>query len=251
MKIEELINLKYKDLSENERYICQYFYEHKKEFCNCPIDNIAKNCGVSKTMMVRFAKHLGLSGFKELKAMVQMEEHDTGHSEDDTINRMTGSYHKMIDDFKKHDYTKIFDALYNAERIIVYGSGSSQAHAASEMKRIFLPHKTFINLHGHDMANAIEKNINKNDVVFLFSLSGEAGYMINLAKKLSIKGAFVVSVTRMSNNTLSTCCTENLYIESVSMNIKNYGEYESSTPYFILIELFYIAYRNYLTTKQV
>lgn len=100
-----------------------------------------------------------------------------------------------------------------------------------------------------NMCQAIEKNIHKDDMVFLISLSGEADYMINLAKRLRVKGAFLVSVTRMSNNPLSACCDENLYIESVHAEVGEYGDYESTTPYFILIELLYLAYQNYLAGK--
>ena len=100
------------------------------------------------------------------------------------------------------------------------------------------------------MCQAIEKNAQEGDVVFLISLSGEADYMIRLAKRLGVKGVFLVSVTRMSNNTLASCCTENLYIESVHMEIGDYGDYESSTPYFILMELFYLAYQNFLSERE-
>lgn len=250
MKTDELVNLYYSEMNENERYICQYLYENRKDFCRDTIDETAKKCGVSKSLLVRFAKHLGLSGFRELKAMLRIEEQENKVTEWNLLETMTESYHKMLDDFLKRDYSRIFESLYHAERVVVYGSGSSQARVASEMKRIFLPEKKLIDLYGHDMCQAIEKNIHKEDMVFLISLSGEADYMINLAKRLRVKGAFLVSVTRMSNNPLSVCCDENLYIESVHAEVGEYGDYESTTPYFILIELLYLAYQNYLAGKS-
>ena len=233
MKIDERINSNYEKLNETERYICQYFYEHKKKFYTQSIDEIAKDCGVSKSMLVRFAKHLGLSGFKELKAMIRLEDSEKESITGTLMQDMTDSYHKMLSDFLKRDYTRIFETIHEAKRMIVYGSGSSQARVASEMKRIFLPEKLFVNLHGHDMCHAIEKNVKVGDVVFMISLSGEAEYMIQLAKKLQIQGVFTVSITRMSNNELAANCAENLYIESVHMNVGKYGDYESTTPYFI------------------
>lgn len=250
MKIDELMNQYYGEMNENERYICQYLSGHKREFVKLSIDEIARKCGVSKSLLVRFSKHLGLNGFRELKALIRMEAHDMPENTDDMMKRMTDSYHKMIDDFRKRDYTDIFEAIEKSKRVIAYGSGSSQARAASELKRMFLPKKTFINLHGHDMCQAIEKNAQEGEVVFLISLSGEVDYMIQLAKRLRVKGVFLVSVTRMSNNTLASCCTENLYIESVHMEIGDYGDYESSTPYFILMELFYLAYQNFLSERE-
>ena len=84
----------------------------------------------------------------------------------------------------------------------------------------------------------------------MIKLNEEIENMINLAKRLRVKGAFLVSVTRMSNNPLSACCDENLYIESVHAEVGEYGDYESTTPYFILIELLYLAYQNYLAGKS-
>lgn len=250
MNLDELINLHYDQLNENERYVCQYFYKHRKEFSISSIDEIAKKCGVSKSLLVRFAKHLGLSGFREFKAFARINENQNDDEKLELMTNMTDSYHKMLDDFQKRDYTKIFDAIYHASRVLTYGSGASQVRVASEMKRIFLPHKTFTNLHGQDMSQAIEKNVQKEDVVFLISLTGESDYMLDLAKSLKIKGAFLISVTRMSSNRLALYCDDNLYIESVHMNVGDYGDYESTTPYFILIELLYIAYQNYLSEKD-
>lgn len=250
MNLDELINLHYDQLNENERYICQYFYKHRKAFATSSIDEIAKKCGVSKSLLVRFSKHLGLSGFREFKAFVKMDENQTSSESPNLMTTMTDSYHKMLDDFQKRDYTKIFDAIYHAKRVLAYGSGASQARVASEMKRIFLPHKLFTNLHGYDMSQAIEKNVQQDDVVFLVSLSGESDYMIDLAKNLRMKGAFLISVTRMSSNRLALCCNDNLYIKSMHMNVGDYGDYESTTPYFILMELLYIAYQNYLAERN-
>ena len=126
MNLDELINLHYDKLNENERYICRYFYKHRKEFVTSSIDEIAKKCGVSKSLLVRFSKHLGLSGFREFKAFARMDENQISSQRLNLMTTMTDSYHKMLDDFQKCDYTKIFDAIYHAKRVLTYGSGSSQ-----------------------------------------------------------------------------------------------------------------------------
>ena len=42
MKTDELMNLYYSEMNENERYICQYLYENKKDFCKDTIDETAR-----------------------------------------------------------------------------------------------------------------------------------------------------------------------------------------------------------------
>lgn len=123
MKTDELMNLYYSEMNENERYICQYLYENRKDFCRDTIDETARKCGVSKSLLVRFAKHLGLTGFRELKAMLRIEEQESKVTEWNLLETMTESYHKMLDDFLKRDYSRIFESLYHARRVVVYGSG--------------------------------------------------------------------------------------------------------------------------------
>lgn len=91
MKTDELMNLYYSEMNENERYICQYLYENKKDFCKDTIDETARKCGVSKSLLVRFAKHLGLTGFRELKAMLRIEEQESKVTEWNLLETMTES----------------------------------------------------------------------------------------------------------------------------------------------------------------
>ena len=250
MRLEELINAHSGELNENERYICAYLLEHKREAAKSSIDETAADCGVSKTLLVRFAKHIGLSGFRELKAKLRIELQEKQVVANDLLETVTNSYHKMLDDFLKRDDTGLFASIYCAKRVFAYGSGSSQARVASEMKRIFIPEKEFVSLHGHDMCDAIAKNAKQGDLVFIISLSGESDSTVRLAEALQQKGVEAVSITRLTNNTLASRCGVNLYIDSVSMEVGEYGEYESTTPYFILIELLYLSYQNYLAERE-
>ncbi|MDE6890040.1 MAG: glucose PTS transporter subunit IIA [Eubacterium sp.] len=90
-------------------------------------------------MLIRFAKKLGLSGYSELKARIRIERREAQPNVDGLLQAMTDSYHKMMEDLVKKNLTKLFEKLFAANRVFVYGSGSSQARAASEMK--ILPHE--------------------------------------------------------------------------------------------------------------
>lgn len=133
----------------------------------------------------------------------------------------------------------------------MYGSGSSRARAASEMKRIFLPAKEMIQLHGHDLLFTLKKIAKPEDLVVIISLSGESGTVVELAKTLRVSHVPTVSITSLKSNTLASLCGENLYINSVRLPVKYDIEYEISTPYFILIEYLYLSYQNYLSGKKM
>ncbi len=251
MRIDELLNYYYDKLSDNEKYVCHYLTGHYEECSKKTIEEFAHDCNVSKTLLIRFAKKLGLSGYSELKARIRIEQKEKEPNVEGLLQAMTDSYHKMMNDLVKKNLTNLFSKIFLANRVFVYGSGSSQARAAIEMKRIFLPAKEMIQLHGHDQFFTLKKITKPEDLVVIISLSGESNMVIELAKALKISHVPTVSITRLKSNTLASLCGENLYINSVQMPIKYNIEYEISTPYFILIEYLYLSYQNYLTEKKI
>lgn len=250
MKIAELLNSHYDSFSENEKYICHYLTSHYSQCADRTITEFAGRCNVSQTMLVRFAKKIGLSGYGELRARIRLELAHREITSEGMMEKVTQSYHKMMDDLMKRDLTGVFELFQRSNRVFIYGSGSSQARAASEMKRIFLPVKEMVHIHGHDMCRALKKIASPEDLVIMISLSGESEAVVELARVLRTNHVPAVSVTRLKNNTLASLCTENLYIHSVRMPVGDDEEYEISTPYFILIEFLYLSYRNYLVERQ-
>lgn len=250
MRIEELLNQHYDGFGENEKHICHYLSSHYEECSSQTIEEFASGCNVSKTLLVRFAKKLGLSGYRELKARIKIELQEKESNVEGLLQTMTDSYHKMMDGLVKKDLSGFFDKLYRAKRVYVYGSGSSQARAASEMKRIFLPAKEMIHLSGHDLRYALQKITTPEDLVIIISLSGESEAVVELARELRTKQVPAVSITRMRHNTLASLCGENLYIHSVQLPVKYGIEYEFTTPYFILTEYLYLSYQNALAERK-
>lgn len=250
-EVEALFNRCYSQLSENERYICQYISGHYDTCAVEPIADFAQRCSVSQALLVRFAQKLGLAGYGELKAMIRLGMAQPGAIVGDQLEQVTDSCHKMMDELVKTDLHHFFELFAGARRVFVYGSGSTQARVASEMKRIFLPLREIIHVSGHDMALALRQIAQPGDLVILISLSGESQPTVSLAEKLRVRGIPTVSVTGMRSNTLATLCTESLYIHSVHLLLENALEYETSTPYFILIEFLYLYYQNYLVTRDI
>lgn len=247
--VEALFNRAYPRMSENERYICQYIAAHYEACGAQPIAAFARQCGVSQALLVRFAQKLGLAGYGELKALVRLGLAEPDAPAGGLLDRVTSACHKMMDELVDTDLSGFFRLFAGARRVFVYGSGSSQARAASEMKRIFLPVREIIHVSGHDMALALQQIAQPQDLVILISLSGESQPATVLAEKLRVRGVPAVSVTGMRSNTLASLCAGSLYIHSVRLPLENGLEYETSTPYFILIEYLYLSCQNYLSAQ--
>lgn len=246
MKLEERFNENYGRFTENEQYICRYVLEHKAICINSSITDFAKQCHVSESMLVRFAKKNGLSGYGELKARLRLELDTQAKQEVPLLDLVTDSYHKMMGGLMERDMTALFHKLQKAQRVFLYGSGSAQTRAASEMKRIFLPVKELFHINGHDMRGALSRILTSKDMAIIISLSGESSAAVELARELRLRQVPVLSITRMGSNTLASICDENLYIHSITLPASYGIEYEISTPYFILIEYLYLSYQEYL-----
>lgn len=251
MRLEHLLNQNYARMNESEREITRYILENRAACARDSIGETAKACHVSRTVLVRFAQKLGLPGYRELKAMLKLGSGERQLEAGSLLDEMTGNYHKMLEDFRERDFRTLCERIRTAKRILVYGSGYAQARVASEFKRIFLPTgKTIFHVHGNDMVDALADMASGQDLVFIISLSGESEAVLRLAQRLRLKGVFLVSITHMQSNRLASLCGENLYINSMSLTSASGASYESSTPYFILIELLFLRYQLYIQDGQ-
>lgn len=251
MKIEDLLNRYYDTFSENDKYIAGCVAKHTKDCIRLSIDEFAETYHVSKSALTRFAQKLKLPGYGELRSVIRLERMQEEGLEFSFKEEALQNYHKMIEYIRNTDYSSFFEKIYCSGRILIYASGYSQARVTKEFQRIFLPlNKKIYYMHGHDMAEAFENLVREEDLVILISLTGEAEHMVELAKRLRLKGIKTVSVTKMQMNPLSSVCGENLYIQALSLP-ERYGiSYEITTPYFLLIELLFIRYQQFLKDEH-
>ncbi len=54
------------DLSRAEQRVAQWVLEHPKQATNATLAEVAKRCGASEPTVIRFCRHVGLGGFREL-----------------------------------------------------------------------------------------------------------------------------------------------------------------------------------------
>lgn len=245
MTLEERINTYYDVLSANDRYICECILNHKEECIRCSIDEFAYNYHISTSALSRFAQKLKLPGYSELRTMMRLQA-KTKYTMQQSEQDMMECYKKCITYIDKKDCTRMFERMHQAKRIILFGEGYSQSRIVKEIKRIFLPTgKIIYDIYGFDMIKALTNFIKEGDIVLFISFHGEAKELVDFATQLKVRGLYTISITNMVSNTLSHICHDNLYIHSIVLQLENEEPYEITTPYFILMELFYIKYEMY------
>lgn len=252
--LEELVLQHYDKLNDTDKQMWQTITKHCTSVMNASIDEVASLCNVSRTTLSRFVRKIGLDGFSELKVRLRMEKKEATLCDDASIYEdACDTIIQYVQEQRSKNYAAICELLFNAKRIVAYGSGDIQHSVAKHMKRLFTSAQEMVyDIGGSTFDSALLDVIDDNDVVILISLSGNNAQMTSVAKQLKMRGVKLISLTEFKNNALSALCDESLYISSTNFNLmKRHPNYKVTMFYYVLVELLFINYSLYKQKKIV
>lgn len=245
MKLDELVNANYENLTANDLYIWKYISNHKEECCELTIDQLASKCNVSRTTILRFAQKLSLQGYSELKVYLKWEMKKEPIQEN-VIDNFFDSISKAIKEYREKDFTTVCKMIYESKRVFLYGTGAVQRSVAQEMRRIFLSGHECLNvIEGVDEIQALVNTLAEDDLVIIISLKGESDNAKLFSKQLVLKGVPFISVTGPEDNDISRLSTESLYVNTLGINIGTETEYRALDLYFVLADVLFLNYMLY------
>lgn len=256
MNLNTLVATHIKKLNENDLMIWSYISQNQELCSKSTIDQIAKNCNVSRTTVLRFTQKLSLSGFSEFKVYLKMATTSEAEINQDilenSVDHLCNDITQYLDKVRNINYDPIFDLIYNARNIYVYGTGAVQHNVAKELKRSFLSSQIFIfEIEGSaDEVIVSTAGITKDDLIFIISLSGESTIALNFATNLKIKQVPIVSITKFKSNNLANLSNHNIYVNSLSLNISDIKTFETTSLFFLNIEILTLKYLVYLKNKD-
>lgn len=251
MKINDLIKENYKFLDKNDIRLYSYIMQEKSDFVEDTLKEFSKKSKFSESAIVNFAKKIGLEGYSELKYLIKWEREkivDFDEKEIDyTYNDITLSMN-MIKALNLDDLFKILDKL---NKVYVIYTGYIQKNLAEDLKRNFLNIGVIAyTLDIKKDLDLLNKNIEKNDIVFALSFSGENKSLIDFIKKIK-KEIILVSITKLSNNKLSQISNYNLAFQS--HEVYRYEENTSIRPvsqYYLIIDFLVLKFLNYRSKNK-
>lgn len=250
MNLEKLINMYFEELSETDLLIWKYIKNNIEKCTNISAEELANECTVSRATILRFARKLSLNTFADLKLYIKIYHQELESKNNIDLNLICDNFHMIIDDFKKKDLSNICEKIYNAERIFVFGTGNAQKSEAHELKRIFLTiGKCFYELFDSGEVGLLSETFTEKDLIFIISLSGETESALSIVKKLKVTGITTVSLTRLKDNSLAKLCDENLYVGTTFAKGIDNLNYETTTLFYILLEILFVKYMNYVEGK--
>ncbi|BBU40859.1 MurR/RpiR family transcriptional regulator [Aeribacillus composti] len=251
MRLEELINKHYKKLNETDLHILKYIMNNKNTCYSLGINNLAEKCNVSRSSILRLAQKLEFSGYSEFRVFLKWQGREDPVEEKSGVEILQEDLHETIKYIQTKDFSDVCELIYNANQVFVFGTGTAQLHCALELQRMFLPLQKYLNvIHSQLEFEIIVKNLQKNDVVIIFSLSGDTPTIFPAVQNLVAKGIPFISITNLVNNRLARMTPYNLYARSSNLASHNGTKLKTFAPFFIIGEAIFSHYVDYLKEKK-
>lgn len=198
----------YNDFSDKEKCIADYIIKNSNIIKNINIKELAKNTGTSGATITRFSKKIGCDSFVDMKIKINANNVEKQTNNDmDMFSYVYQYYNEVIKKTKylidKESIFNIVTEIKNANKIYIYGVGSSGLTGAEMMQRLL---RMGFNVHcisdSHMMI--INSSIaSKDDLVIGISISGETSEVVNALRISKKNGAKVVSITSFENSSIT------------------------------------------------
>ena len=209
------IRRRYKELRPSEQKTADIILEGNKEIADWTIEEFSSRAGVSQPTIIRFAKAMGLKGYRELKNKI-LEAYTRKSSPSDAENIldypvrkddrlvelpakviMTNIRHleEALKSISTYEYMKAVYALERAENISVYAVENSCCTAEDfATKMTYIGKQVYFNKDGY-MQKVNAKNLSSKDVAIGISYTGKSKHTVEALKYAKASGALTISIT--------------------------------------------------------
>ncbi len=196
-------------LSPSERRVGQWILEHPKETANITLARLAKECETSEPTVVRFCRHVGLGGFRELAirltealsspaTYVHRDVSPDDSSSDAVIKVMDASIQSLIEMRSQLSSMPIDEAVIamkSARQIAFAGLGASGHVASDACHKFFRLGIPCSSLSDIPMILQFASITQPDDVLVLLSHTGRWQDFARAAKLAKNRGATVIALT--------------------------------------------------------
>ncbi|MGL4183963.1 MAG: MurR/RpiR family transcriptional regulator [Metamycoplasmataceae bacterium] len=211
----KILDISNKKLNASEIYVVDKINEDPKLFTMSSIIELSKIYFISKSSLSRLVRKIGFNNVFEMKIFIQKEitKHENIYSikvGEDTKTRINNlmSYsnfgiNETLLNIDYNNFLKIAKIIKKSNKVLSFGIGSSFL-AAQELSNNL--QKIGINISScQDIHNAILKisNFNENDLVLVFSKSGETEeviFLLEATKELNAKTVIITVNEKIKEN---------------------------------------------------
>lgn len=198
------IQKQFNEFTKKEKDIAQYILESKAQVKDMSITELAENTGASTATITRFSKKVGAKNFVELKMQITASNNSNGDKKVDNIFvNITNYYKEVLDNSQKlvdkAKIIKLVDKIKSAEKIYVYGIGSSGLTADEMRLRLLRMGFNVSSITDSHLMRINSAIISENDLVIAISISGQTKEIVESLKIAQNNGANTLLITSFEN----------------------------------------------------
>lgn len=254
MKIESYIYKHFDDLNQNDKAIISFILNNSREIIKMNINEVAKACLVSPSAVFRLTRKIGLSGFNQLKFILEEDQSiSVAKISTDFVGDTRNAIDYTIHQFETTQMDNLYEKMEKAPNIYVYSTGWVQEIIANQLQRnFFLVGKDIYALPSavSELAK-ISHRIKKDDLLIVVSYTGKNTELINTVKEIALRGISTVAFTPFNQNELAGVCEFSLNYNTVECPMpSNEGNEIFFTGVYVLNDLLVMGYSNYVRSKN-
>lgn len=254
MKLDSYIYKHFDDLNQNDKSVISFILNNSQDVIKMNINEVAKKCLVSPSAVFRLTRKIGLSGFNQLKFILEEDQNliDSKVSINfirDTQNAMDYTIHQ----FETTRMDELYEKMDKAPNIYVYSTGWVQEIIANQLQRNFF----LVGKNVYALPSAVSElakvshRIKSDDLLIVVSYGGENNELINTVKKIALREISTVAFTPFNQNQLAGVCEFSLNYNTVECPMPgNEGNEIFFTGVYALNDLLVMGYAHYLMNKD-
>jgi len=236
--LRQLIIDHYPRLSRQEKRVADYIIQNGHSLFTLSTAELAANTGVGSATIVRFAKHIGFSGFQELKSLIMDKVKEEMMPEDrfkllrperDHVRTLlkiaeleVANINETLHRITKENFEKFIRPLRQAQGIYTLGIGIS-SHLARLAAYLLNQAGVRTLFCGRDEHSFIEKliNLSAKDALLAFSFPPYSKETVEAVKFCSKRGVVCLSVTDRPTAPIVAWSRATLFVETRNLMFTN------------------------------
>ena len=209
------VRRKYKEFRPSEQKAADIILKEDRRIIDWTIEEFAEAAGVSQPTLIRFARAMGLKGYREMKNKILEEyarkDQETSPAEilnypvqrDDRLVDipakviMTNIRHleEALKALSAYEFVRAVNALEDAENISVYAVENSSCTAEDfATKMTYIGKQVYFNKDGY-MQKVNAKNLPDRDVAIGISHTGQPRHTVDALRCAKESGAVTIAIT--------------------------------------------------------
>ncbi len=219
MDFYEIIKKNLDSLNKNEMQIYEYIIDNFKTIHQQTIREVAKNCYVSTSTIIRFVKKIGFSSFSEMVVVIKYTNNQLSIDKttvsankekyrEEYIKNITESIRVMDQDH----INMVVELISNSDKVYIYTRGLTKAFA-NYIEFLFKIKNVEVVFPTNSVLRSfyIDK-ITSQDVMLAIDYHGDDVELINYLNIVKSKtDAYSVSITQANNNVIQNLSDINFY----------------------------------------